>query len=185
MLKSWEPPTQQNSQDSATRVATGDHMGRMDPGDSSSLRCAEQTRSKWLMTHVCCSKIQNLIIGLGNLPLNHSAESAEPNRDINDWRVEVKKNTRSIKASIVWALGLLAQSHSSVQHISYDFIITSSSLHLFCIGTSLVTSLTFNETIPVGPHFNSSKVWQIKCQSWKDQTWVVQMCHHRHKNHKK
>lgn len=130
MLKSWEPPTQQNSQDSATRVATGDHMGRMDPGDSSSLRCAEQTRSKWLMTHVCCNKIQNLIIGLGNLPLNHSAESAEPNRDINDWRVEVKKNTRSIKASIVWALGLLAQSHSSVQHISYDFIITSSSLHI-------------------------------------------------------
>ena len=60
-------------------------------GDSSSLRCAEQTRSKWLMTHVCCNKIQNLIIGLGNLPLNHSAESAEPSRDINDWRVEVKK----------------------------------------------------------------------------------------------
>ena len=41
-----------------------------------------------------------------------------------------QKNTRSIKASIVWALGLLAQSHSSVQHISYDFIITSSSLHI-------------------------------------------------------
>ena len=153
-LSDFEDPTQQNPQDCTTGLPASNHVGRMDPRHQGEGNHVHSGHAIWIWIWNHCN---------------------EPHMEANDWR-----SFENVSHESTLSLDHLGGWHRMPKACIHLKALWNSQNWRECsLFWSEFQCRSIRKQSSVNPGFNSSNVWQIKCQSWKAQTWSWEFCHQK------